>query len=166
VVGSPGLKWLKAGRSGVDLPDVTDLSHDTQDRTVQPATMVADRVPVGVNPYATAVESRVPHSDVYAALRVDAEEREKQEDFHLTSLSSLMVAPAPETEPAVATTADFMGDDNQVVADDTDLTQVFAGLEGVEAPSSVWRRGDDDVIGPGLPTRSTRRSLRRRRRDA
>lgn len=41
----------------------------------------------------------------------------------------------------------------------------FAGLEGVTHTELQWRRGDDDVIGSGKPSRTERRrDLRLRRR--
>ena len=42
----------------------------------------------------------------------------------------------------------------------------FAGLEGVTHIEPQWRRGDDDVIGSGKPSRAERRHVLRLRRRA
>ena len=63
--------------------------------------------------------------------------------------------------------SDFLSDGWEP-AEEADLTEIFAGLETIETPADAgWRRGDDDVIGAGTtPSRSSRRSLRLRRRAA
>jgi len=42
----------------------------------------------------------------------------------------------------------------------------FAGLEGVTHTEFQWRRGDDDVIGSGKPSRAEKRRVLRLRRRA
>ena len=87
----------------------------------------------------------------------------------VASDDTALMAAAPEASLSEVTFADFLHDDSQAAADeDADLTEIFAGLEPVEVPTGLWRRGEDDVIGAGTTaSRSAkRRSLRLRRKAA
>ena len=63
--------------------------------------------------------------------------------------------------------SDAPGTAVEVVGDEMEVDEgFFAGLEGVTHTEPQWRRGDDDVIGSGKPTRTERRQVLRLRRRA
>ena len=131
------------------LPTISSLSG------VRPPTEEADRV-------------LPPEPVLSEAVLVAAGLLEPEAGGEPTEVLDAAAGAATPSSVNEGTFADFLHDESAGAEDEPDLTEVFAGLEPVEIPVGVWRRGDDDVIGSGTTaSRSAkRRSLRLRRRAA
>ncbi|MHB1924261.1 MAG: hypothetical protein ACYCSJ_06195 [Acidimicrobiales bacterium] len=127
---------------------MTDLHPDLRDLLVEaPEATVEDPLAVSLSPRADAGEAE--------AHRMAADE-----------LAGLLV----ESPTGPAWYADLRSDPSGTVVDREEGTEAsggfFAGLEGVTHAEPQWRRGDDDVIGSGKPSRTERRQVLRLRRRA